>query len=59
MQWHDTFRMPDQANVIGQPLQVPERRNRVSHADSPANIPVSEEVVLAEDKILIAHQRLA
>ena len=59
VQWHNTFRVPDQADVIGQPLQVPERRNRVSHAHSLAKIPVGEETVLAEDKILMAHQRLA
>lgn len=59
VQRHDAFRVPDQADVIGQPLQMPKRRNRVCHADSLAKIPVSGEVVLAEDKILMAHQRLA
>ena len=32
---HDALGMLEQADVIGQPLQVPERRNRVGHIVAP------------------------
>src|ERR1700751_2923203 len=40
---HDALSVLKQADVISQPLQVPERSGRVTHAGAPARSPASDE----------------
>jgi hypothetical protein len=43
MPGHDPLSVLEKPDVIGQPLQMPERRGRVAHAAAPAGVRVSAE----------------